>query len=636
MAAMFAAILFAAAAFVAFYETPDGSDAAAGDFQYEYNGVTLEYTVTSSTAPLTVSVIGYVGTPADVIIPDTVTNPDDGLVYSVTAVGYRAFVTCASLKTIDFGNSVETIGKLAFHFCPALKTVDFGSVTAVGDQAFSVCISLETLDFGNVETIGNAAFEQCTSLITIEFRSVETIGDEAFLSCSILKTVDFGNSVVTVGNAAFMKTSLITADLGDMVETIGSQAFESCSALTTVDFGNRVEVIALQTFYECLSLETVDLSNVKTIGEWAFSVCLSLETVDLGSVETIKDWAFENCYALESVTIDGSADIRTDAFLDCDKIRTVTVTGNNTTKVIQTYFSNGGSNWYLPGATSPAEYLFLDDLDSTVYDPNGIPGIAGDTGRKLWFGADSAAYEWDTGSSRWIAVYTVTLTAGQGISGFAYGINGSPSTPYTAPFTVNKGDLLVITATMRTGYEFRSWSSSSTANPLTIQSVSGAVTLTADGVLKEYTVTFDSGPEYTVFIGGSPVHSAVTVSHGDDLTFSIRVSAGYIVRPSLSGTADISLQTNGWYRIQNVQSNVHVNILVQPDGSNGGGSGTGGGSGSGGGQGGYDSGGGSGGGSDTGEIRLPYWVPVLIIAAILGCMFLLFIIFRRRKDEEEE
>jgi hypothetical protein len=662
--AIFAVVLFATAAFVALYETPDGSDAAAGDFQYEYNGVTLEYTVTSSTAPLAVSVVGWVGSPTNIIIPDTAVGPAGtayaGKSYKVTAVGDLAFYNCNSLLSIDFGNSVETIGVLAFQDC-IITSIDLGNVKTIKERAFLWCHSLASVASGNsVETVEYAAFYQCYPLTGMDLSNVKTIGIQAFAYTS-LKTVNLNSVEKTIGDWAFMGcTSLVSVNLGINIDTIERGAFRQCSALTSVDLSNVKHLVG--AFAECTSLKDIDLSNVEIIGDNSFWRCKSLTSVDLRSATTIEEWAFEECDVLESVTIDSGATISANAFLACPLLDTVIITGNNTTKVIQTYFSNGGSDWYLPGAVSPAEYLFLDDLDSTVYDPDGTPGIAGDTGRKLWFGVNNAAYAWDPISLRWVTPQT---TPYYDVSGTVTFSDGTPaggvrvSLGQHGAYTDASGDYTISNIPFAaSGDVIASLSGYSQTSYPRISHISRDMTgidmeLTATGApTVRYTVTFDSGPEYTVYVGSSPLHSAVKVTGGDDLTFSIRVSDGYTVRPSLSGTADMYLQTNGWYVLHEISSDVHVNISVQSDGNgSGGGSGTGGGSGSGSnggvygpGTGGSGSGGGYGEGSngngnrgsDSGDISFPYWVPVLIIAAILGCMFLLFIIFRRRKDEEEE
>jgi hypothetical protein len=231
--------------------------------------------------------------------------------------------------------------------------------------------------------------------------------------------------------------------------------------------------------------------------------------------------------------------------------------------------------------------------------------------------------------------YTVNLTQGTGVSGFMYKIGGGLAKISSGAFDIPYGHDLEITAVMITGYGFSVWSDSSTDNPLTLLSVTGDVTLSATGVLKEYDVTLTavtgiSSFTYKIGTGASTPYTApFKITHGESLTFSVRTADGYTARLSLSG-ADVHLQTNGWYEIRDIRSDVHVNISVQSDGGSGGSGGDGSGSGSGG----YGpgTGGGSGSGSGSGDTSIPYWVPVLIIAAILGCAAVALVFFRHRNN----
>ena len=76
-----------------------------GDFYYDLNSSTKEATVTKG--PLYES---------SVIIPETITY--DGIMYSVTSIGDKAFYKCSGLTSVTIPNSVTSIGSSAFHRCP--------------------------------------------------------------------------------------------------------------------------------------------------------------------------------------------------------------------------------------------------------------------------------------------------------------------------------------------------------------------------------------------------------------------------------------------------------------------------------------------------------------------------------------
>ena len=86
-------------------------------------------------------------------------------------------------------------------------------------------------------------------------------------------------------------------------DNIITGVFASCTSLKTVTLPSTVIEIGSYAFYECDSLEEINLGNcteLTSIGDGAFDHCESLKTVTLpSSVTTIDKWAFGNCTSLE-------------------------------------------------------------------------------------------------------------------------------------------------------------------------------------------------------------------------------------------------------------------------------------------------------------------------------------------------
>ncbi|MCH5161931.1 MAG: leucine-rich repeat domain-containing protein [Clostridiales bacterium] len=116
----------------------------------------------------------------------------------VTEIKPFAFYRCASLKTVEVGDSVTVIGKSAFEDCYALESVKIGnSVKTIGAKAFQ-CGSkkdrhLITLVLGHsVEKIGETAFTRQDKLTELVIpASVKTMDYSAFSNCSGLTSVEF-------------------------------------------------------------------------------------------------------------------------------------------------------------------------------------------------------------------------------------------------------------------------------------------------------------------------------------------------------------------------------------------------------------------------------------------------------------
>ncbi|MCQ2313426.1 MAG: leucine-rich repeat domain-containing protein, partial [Paludibacteraceae bacterium] len=110
-----------------------------GDIYYNLNTKEKTAEVTSETGDWRAK--SYTGS---VVIPETVTY--NGITYSVTTIGERAFVLCDGLKSVTIPNSVTTIGDLAFGGCSGLTSATIGkSVTIIGNEAFASCSDLPSI-----------------------------------------------------------------------------------------------------------------------------------------------------------------------------------------------------------------------------------------------------------------------------------------------------------------------------------------------------------------------------------------------------------------------------------------------------------------------------------------------------------
>ena len=151
-----------------------------GDFTYLITG--------ANTVAVTGRVNGNTNTEIEIL--NTVTS--NGIIYSVTSIGPRAF-TLNSLISVTIPNSVTTIGNEAFKSNELTSVAIPDSVTTIGDNAFRDN-KLTSVTLGdNVTTIRNGAFRnnQLTSL-TIP-NSVTTIGSNAFTDNKLTDVTFMGN-----------------------------------------------------------------------------------------------------------------------------------------------------------------------------------------------------------------------------------------------------------------------------------------------------------------------------------------------------------------------------------------------------------------------------------------------------------
>lgn len=89
------------------------------------------------------------------------------------------------------------------------------------------------------------------------------------------------------------------------MKNIGENAFRDCTSLQQVHFAGTLGYIYPYAFYNCSSLETLEIpykERETTILESAFENCINLTEVNFNDTEvSIEEHAFYNCEKLESV-----------------------------------------------------------------------------------------------------------------------------------------------------------------------------------------------------------------------------------------------------------------------------------------------------------------------------------------------
>ena len=233
-------------------------------------------------------------------------------------IGNGAFFGAAELESVTLGEGA-VIGDDAFYAAAKLKSIDLSKVVSIGKNAFSGPIFYEYLDSGFANTALDAegyylyryyapAFE------AVALTSATKIGDYAFAYCRELTSVTLGNAMQTIPEGAFLScVKLESINLSNVI-TVGASAFSE-TALTSADL-SKVENIGPYAFVQNEALNTVVLNaNGSKIGEAAFSYCHALRAVEnLNRVTEIGDYAFAYT-ALHSADLSAADSIGAHAFL---------------------------------------------------------------------------------------------------------------------------------------------------------------------------------------------------------------------------------------------------------------------------------------------------------------------------------
>ena len=306
---------------------------------YDFQSGDLYYNITSSTEPYEVEVTyvnqsmnGSYASLTTVDIPQTVTNSETGITYTVVGVGIEAFHDAVNLVEIKFPKTISYILWGAFTNCKKLSSITLPSgLTAIGRHTFNGAESLTSIEIpSTVTSIGYCAFNSCASLISVTIpNSVKGELDNTFSNCTNLKTVVVGDGVTSIGEFAFSGCkSLETVTLGSAVTKIGWCSFKFCDKLKSIDIPEGVTTIGDDAFFGCYELESVSIpSSVTEIGGSAFVNCRSLVSVELPSgIKAINGATFSGCNKLESVNIPATVTvIGYSAFEGCNKLKSIEI-----------------------------------------------------------------------------------------------------------------------------------------------------------------------------------------------------------------------------------------------------------------------------------------------------------------------
>ena len=191
-------------------------------------------------------------------VPDTVTEIADyafegvenisfvALGAQTQKIGAYAFLN-ASLRRIDFGDSLAFIGPWAF-FGADIRTVELpDSVQTLGGYAFSGAVIGSISLPGSLKEIVKGAFEDAEiSSVTIP-EGVISVGESAFEGATLQEVV-LPESLLFIGERAFSETLLQQVVLGKNVEEVGKRAFFNCTELSSVTAQGNVTAYGEECF----------------------------------------------------------------------------------------------------------------------------------------------------------------------------------------------------------------------------------------------------------------------------------------------------------------------------------------------------------------------------------------------------
>lgn len=255
-------------------------------------------------------------------------------------IGYGAFCESEKLTTVKFEGSVDVIDEQAFYDCPALTTLELpNSEVTLENYCFFECTSLDTLVFGEntwIKDMNGASF-QSTAIKNFKVPASNphytVSSDGKLLLSKDGKTIylaatgaNFGASYTisaeVVGSGAFCGIDIINLTFTNPETVISDYAFANCESLESITFPAKgVASIGNSAFRYAKSLTKVNLDNVKSVGDYAFSDT-GLKEVKLADGATYGEGAFFNS-KIEKVTIGKDSEFGMGAFQKCVSLKEV-------------------------------------------------------------------------------------------------------------------------------------------------------------------------------------------------------------------------------------------------------------------------------------------------------------------------
>lgn len=207
--------------------------------------------------------------------------------------------------------NISKIARAAFSEYRYLNVVEFyGGSVEIGDMAFYGCTRLEKVAvFGTkIVSVGQQAFDGCSWLYNVEgLEYCEKIDDYAFQGCTELtQSFDF-YKLAELGYGVFAGSGVVSASFNDKNLTVlPAYTFMNCRKLNNVSLPFNIVEIDDGAFLGSSVSTIYGLSKVQKVDPWAFAgVCMESDNVVLSNLESLGEYAFAGA-RLNTVYISGT------------------------------------------------------------------------------------------------------------------------------------------------------------------------------------------------------------------------------------------------------------------------------------------------------------------------------------------
>ena len=247
----------------------------ADGFWYKITGADTVQLITNPNAANSYSAV-YPDAPAELVIPETVTNSEAGKTYTVTTIGYQAFFMCGQITSVTLPDTIRVIGDYAFQTSWSQSAITSMDLPEGLEEIGVYALNGIQVDFrlpASLKRIGNYAFNN-TGITEVHFGdAIEAVGDRAFFGCTKLVKAEVTKESQNSEGLYLMCTALADVTVEDGVTSLPENCFFDCSSLTSITLPESVTELKKSVFYGCdlSSLDFLNTGSVTTLGDFCFA-----------------------------------------------------------------------------------------------------------------------------------------------------------------------------------------------------------------------------------------------------------------------------------------------------------------------------------------------------------------------------
>lgn len=239
---------------------------------------------------------------------------------TITKIAEDSLSNMQNLKEIIIENGIEEIEHYAFSGNSKLENISLPStLKKVYSDSFEYCDNIKY-------NKRNSDRDDCLYLGNDENPYLLLVKSE-----SLKQNISMDERTLLVLDYAFENNQVIETILVSNVIYVGEYAFFECDSLTAVKFDKDLEELPYNLFCGCSALKKVILpENLRVIGSYTFAYCYMLEDINIPNrLEIIEPYAFYSCYAIKEIILpDTVIEIDVNGFYCCSGLENIRLSKN--------------------------------------------------------------------------------------------------------------------------------------------------------------------------------------------------------------------------------------------------------------------------------------------------------------------